>query len=442
MKVKAPIAAVLTAAAAWACASYPSAVASGEPPAYPAARFVVLSDPHLFDAASSEAGPAWERGLSSGIKLLAESAEIFRHGYEEIVEVKPDFLIIPGDLTKDGERESHLLMARMLLETERLGIRVFVAPGNHDVLNPHAARFVEDKAEKAETVTPEDFSRIYGEFGYSEALYSDDSSLSYVAEPVDGLWLIALDTCRYGENPDHPVTEGRLRPETSAWLSRILAQAGTRSKQVIAFMHHGAMEHFFKQDSYLGQYVLADHRAAARLLAGGGVRAVFTGHGHAQDITVERFEDGGYLFDIQTGSLSSFPNPYRIVEIDADGLMRIESRFITTLGTTIDGHAEGFPAYSLERLYSGLTGTALSVLSKVCVGGADAERIAGLGVEAAADFYRGDEPGRGAKIDTTGMGCWPAFVAGILAAPLSYLGTDLIPVDNDIVIDLGDGSWR
>jgi hypothetical protein len=248
--------------------------------------------------------------------------------------------------------------------------------------------------------------------------------------------LIGLDSCRYGENPDRPVTEGRLRPGTIGWLTGILADARARNKAVIAFMHHGAMEHFLDQDSFLGQYVLADHRNAARLLAGGGVRTVFTGHGHAQDISVERMEDRSFLFDIQTGSLSSYPNPYRIVEITVEGRMRVESRFITGL----DGGPVGFPEYSKSRLQGGLTDAVISMLRRV-VGSEGAKLIVAQGVETAVDFYSGDEPGRKAGIDTAGMDCWTAFVAGFLAQPLSNLGTDLMPVDNDILIDLTDGSW-
>jgi hypothetical protein len=191
------------------------------------------------------------------------------------------------------------------------------------------------------------------------------------------------------------------------------------------------MEHFFRQDSYLGEYVLENHHALARLLADGGVQAIFTGHGHAQDITVERFDKGSFLFDIQTGSLSSFPDPYRIVETSPEGRMNIESRHVT-----------GFGAYPEERMRRGLTESAISLLGKLFVSGKSAALIAKQGVEAGIGFSFGDESGRDAEMDLADLDCWPAFVAGFLRAPLSYLGTDLIPVDNDISINLTDGSWN
>jgi 3',5'-cyclic AMP phosphodiesterase CpdA len=421
-----------------ACTGIPPRITGKDAPGFPAASFAVLSDPHLFDTSTGTPGPAGERNLRSGIKLLEESAAILAQGLAEISETRPQFLIVPGDLTKDGEKESHAAMAKALGEIEGSGIPVFVVPGNHDVLNPHAARYVGDAVEKAETVTPVDFTRIYSAFGYGEAVFRDPASLSYVSEPVRGLWLIGIDSCRYGEGGSGPVTEGRLRQETYTWLDGVLREARARGMSVIAFMHHGAMEHFQDQDSFLGQYVIEGHDAVSRLLAQGGVRTVFTGHGHAQDITVQRFEDGSFLFDIQTGSLSSWPDPYRIVRISAGGLMRIESRFIRGF----PGARADFPAYSKLRLRQGLRSSALYVLRRLLVEEKSARLIAEQGVEAGVDFYGGDEPGRKPALDMSGLDWWAGFIAGWLGAPLSYLGTDLMPVDNDIAIDMTDGSWR
>ncbi len=421
-----------------ACVGLRPAARPPEPSSYPAARFAVVADPHLFDVSSSLPGPAWDRELGSGMKLLAESAEILAECFGEVGALKPDFILIPGDLTKDGERASHLLMARALSEMESSGIPVLVVPGNHDILNPHAALFRADKREKTDSITPGEFSTLYADFGYREAMSRDPASLSYAAEPVEGLWVIGIDACRYGEKQDHPVTEGRLRGETAQWLSGLLGEAAAGNKTVIAFMHYGAMEHFQGQDSYLGQYVVADHANVASLLSRGGVRAVFTGHGHAQDITLERFPDGGFLFDVETGSLSSYPNPYRMASLSAEGILDIESSFISS----IPSRPAGFTEYSRRRLREGVMGSALPVLERVCVTGESARLLAGQAAETAETFYRGDEPGREATMDTAGMDCWTAFVSGFLAAPISALGTDLIPVDNGIRMDLHDGAWR
>jgi hypothetical protein len=44
---------------------------------------------------------------------------------------------------------------------ERAGIQVFVVPGNHDVDNPHAVRYVGDGSEPIPSVSPHMFRWIY-----------------------------------------------------------------------------------------------------------------------------------------------------------------------------------------------------------------------------------------------------------------------------------------
>ena len=72
----------------------------------------------------------------------------------------------------------------MLGALDAAGVPVLVVPGNHDVLNPRAARFSGDAAEPVAGVAPEEFAAIHADLGYGEALERDPASLSYVAEPV------------------------------------------------------------------------------------------------------------------------------------------------------------------------------------------------------------------------------------------------------------------
>lgn len=108
-----------------------------------------------------------------------------------------DFVLVPGDLTKDGEKICHEKFAEIFRRLTDNGIPVYVIPGNHDINNPHAVRFIGDKTEPVETVTPEEFALIHSDFGYADALYRHKSSLSYVAEPVEGVWLFAIDSSKY-----------------------------------------------------------------------------------------------------------------------------------------------------------------------------------------------------------------------------------------------------
>ena len=82
-------------------------------------------------------------------------------------------------------------MAGKLKRLVDSGKKVFVVPGNHDVRNGKSVRFQGDRTDPVPSVTADAFGKIYGDFGYQGAIERDQDSLSYLAEPVPGLWLLA-----------------------------------------------------------------------------------------------------------------------------------------------------------------------------------------------------------------------------------------------------------
>jgi 3',5'-cyclic AMP phosphodiesterase CpdA len=394
---------------------------------FPVVRFAVIADPHLFDLSDSTPGPALDRALASGAKLHAESRMILERALADIAAERPDFLLVCGDLTRDGERSAHELAAGLLGGLDALGVPVLVVPGNHDVANPHAVRFTEHAAEPVPGVTPDEFATIHADLGYAEAIERDPASLSYLAEPVAGLRVLALDACRYRGGPDSPRTDGRLSRATRAWAARALVRARADGAVVIVLLHHAVVPHFEDMEAWLDRYLLDGHAAAARLLAGGGARLVFTGHGHAQDIVRAR-TTAGPLWDVQTGSLASWPCPWRMVELGPGASVRIESRGVTAIPSTGDG----FAAYARQRLDDGLRDGALTVLRRMGVRGEAALAIARRSAEAGAAYFAGDEPGPVSRIDGSTLGPWSGLAAAAVRGLLDTLGRDLEPADNEV----------
>ncbi len=279
MKSRGPRAAVLLTAALLAgCATSGPGAGPSEAPrlsaaprtGFPAVRFALIADPHLFDVSSSSPGPAFDRAVGSGAKLHAESRDILAQALAAIAAERPDFLLVCGDLTRDGERSAHELAAAMLGGLDAAGVPVLVVPGNHDVNNPRAARFVDSSVEPVAAATPEEFAAIHAELGYGEALERDPASLSYVAEPVPGLRVLALDACWYRGEPGSPRTDGSLSRATRAWAARVLARAQADGARTVVLVHHAVLPHFTGMESWLDRYLLEGHAAAARLLAGSG----------------------------------------------------------------------------------------------------------------------------------------------------------------------------
>ena len=430
------------------CSTFPRAryesdpvlqAALAEAPRYPDLDFVVFSDPHYFDPDLWGDGPAIEAYLRGDRKLLRESAEILDEALRLVEGTRAQLVIVPGDLTKDGERSSHLKIAQGLRRLEAAGKRVFVTCGNHDILNPEAYRYEGAEQVRVDTVSPEEFAEIYADFGYREALRRDPASLSYVAEPVAGLWLLALDACLYRENPaeGHPETGGRLSEATLEWLDAVLADAAVQRKAVLAFLHHGITEHYHGQQKHYGEYIIEEGPEVSRLLAAYNVRVVFTGHYHAQDVTVQRWDDGKFVYDVQTGSLVTYPCPIRVVSI-RDNRMSLESLFVERIGS----RAQGFAEFAREFTEQGIRVIAVDTMLELRVREKDALHIAPQIARAFVAHYRGDEEPPEVILDKRGVGFMGRLVIWNRRSLIQGLWADLEPPDDDILVDLGDGSWR
>ena len=98
---------------------------------------IVMSDIHVMAPQLLEnRGTAYEKYLSQDPKLLEYSGEVLENLVEEALRRNPDLVIIPGDLTKDGELVSHQLVVSILGRLRSADIPVIVVPGNHDIDNP------------------------------------------------------------------------------------------------------------------------------------------------------------------------------------------------------------------------------------------------------------------------------------------------------------------
>lgn len=428
----------------WSPSAEASTLIAGPLPGYPAARFAVIGDPHLYDAAALGAeGEAFAAEIAYDRKMVVESAEIIGEALRRVKSAGVQFLLVPGDLTQEGERANHERFASMLADVERSGVPVYVLPGNHDILNPDAAGFGADGRQPVPGISPDEFARIYGAFGYGEALRRDPGSLSYVAEPVPGLWLLGIDACRYAENRPgrSPVTGGRLHRESLAWIETALADALRLGKAVIVFMHHGLVEHFPGQARSFDEYLVEDYPEIGRMLAGYGVRAAFTGHFHAQDAVLARFPGGSFLFDIMTGSLVTVPN-VRFGTVDPGGSMAIRSEPITDL-PSFSAAGRDFGAYAREFVRERIAEIAVREMRKMLVPARDAEALAPRIADAFIANYRGDERfAGGERLPTKGLSLMGRIVVGIQRSKIEGLWDDLAPPDNDLVIDLVTGAWR
>lgn len=295
-------------------------------------RIAVMSDLHYLSPDMIADTEDFEHAFNSDRKLLKESSSVLHEMLERVRADKPDILLVSGDLTKDGEQECHAALAKQLqqLQQDVPGLKIYVINGNHDIRNYNAKNFntADGKAVPATRTHPEDFKRIY-DFVYSDptviatftpAAGNEAGSLSYVARPVEGLTVIAMDTCRYSSDntsngDDEHETSGAISADLEKWVIEQTAAAKARGDLVIGLEHHGLVPHFDVQPTILPMYLVNGYERIAQEYADAGMSVVFTGHMHAVDIAAMTTKAGNTFYDIETGSALTYPCPVRFVDL-------------------------------------------------------------------------------------------------------------------------------
>ena len=410
---------------------YPGDITRGHP--FPDVSFAVISDTHIYDHSLGTTGMAFDTTMSSDRKLLLESKELLDYAIQTIIKNGAHFVLISGDLTKDGELVNHQLIAGKLKVLADANIAVYVIPGNHDVNNPDAVSYSGETTLPVPTVSAEEFSQIYGNFGYNSALMRDDTSLSYVAEPAEGLWLLALDACRYKENMPGKgeIVGGKISQKTADWIASVLQAAESGGKAVIAMMHHGIVEHWKGQSKLHPDYLVEGYNEFGEFLASWNVRIAFSGHYHAQDISRSDF-GSKFLYDIETGSLVTAPCPIRFIEINNNSIQIRSETIVDKIkpGTDYAANAQAFVKRTVML-------EAVKTLRRYRASLKDAEHIADAVGDAFHVHYAGDEdPAFRQSFDKSKLGLWGKFIYSQQKYVLEGLWLDLPPADNNVIFDL------
>lgn len=283
-------------------------------------RLGIISDPHI---ALPETIPT----DYPPIFLYGVSIPAFEAAVTDLLDRGIDALLIPGDLTRDGEVVNHQWLQAYLATVP---VPCYVIPGNHDVPQLRAGG---DRIGWAE------FPHYYTHAGYRSR-----TAHYYVTQLSERVQLIALNSNQFSNSGKQL---GELDDPQLRWLQEVLAQpfAGLR----LVMVHHNLLEHWPQQGlSPMGErYLLKNRLALQQLLQTAGVSLVLTGHLHVQDIA---YADG--VFDLTTGSLVSYPHPYRCLTLREDGAgqwqVQVESFRIQSLAA-YPNLAEESRAWMLQR---------------------------------------------------------------------------------------------
>lgn len=382
-------------------------------------QIAFISDAHIQDVDGHA-----ERVRSMEVQV--QSTRLFNENYYALLAALDDvarrnirWVVLPGDLTDNGQFFNQQKIKNILHSyTQRKGMRFFVTTGNHDPALPLGlmqknAHFL---AADGSRVTREDSCagyvsqmECYADFGffprkddcywespftsytYDKYSYEDacresvlskrtytlcDSltatDVSYLVEPVDGLWLLAIDGGVYlpkemkdgkwsyqGSSAGYNLVL-KHKPFLLPWVRKVVEEAQKRHKTLVAFSHYplvdfndGVSEHVRRiwGDRRFDLHRVPEAEVSEAFLQA-GLRLHFAGHMHVNDTGVWEGKDGKHLYNIQVPSIATYVPAYKILTIESDEVFRVE----TVTLDTVPGFDSLFPLYRAEYQSDSLKG--------------------------------------------------------------------------------------
>lgn len=191
--------------------------------------------------------------------------------------------------------------------------------------------------------------------GYSKRMYevSKDFSvpdLTYVVEPVKGVWMIAIDGNTYipknkdGDSNDPANYSGAgigynnvltNKKHLIQWVKKIAAEAKANGKTVVAFTHYPMID-FNDGATHEIRNLLSEKKwqlervpeeSVAKAFMDAGLQIHFAGHMHINDTGIRKDGDK-MLVNVQVPSLAAYQPAYKILTIQSPDKMEVHTETI------------------------------------------------------------------------------------------------------------------
>ena len=275
-------------------------------------KLLLITDTHYFAEKLGCRGDAYREFMKYEQKCFAETQAINEAAFRFLNGTDlADTVLIAGDLSFNGEKESHLGFIELLKDLKAHGKRVFVITAGHD-WKDHPFAFDETGRLEPEGTKREELFDLYYEYGFKDAIAVDRENLSYVAQLAPGLRLLALNNdgdCK----KNHTYTARQIE-----WILKQTKQAREDGETMIAMSHYPLLPGVPLFGLLGGEVVMKNADYITSMLADEGVHLCFTGHMHNQAINVKTTEKGSRFYDVCTGSLIGCPASMRLVSFTED----------------------------------------------------------------------------------------------------------------------------
>ncbi|MDV5170134.1 metallophosphoesterase [Photobacterium rosenbergii] len=189
----------------------------------------------------------------------------------------------------------------------------------------------------------------YKQPNYSACFTVPDTS--YLVEPVEGLWLLAIDANVYIPNADADTAQPELaanfagsgnagynkmlthKQHVIEWMKTVVKRAHAEGKTLVAFSHfpmtefyNGAaetIEDIFGPGNF--QLARSPKEDVSHALAKTGIKLHIGGHMHFNDTGVKRYDDGSFIFNVQAPSMAAYVPAYKLLSFKTDSQVEVET---------------------------------------------------------------------------------------------------------------------
>lgn len=363
-------------------------------------------------------------------RLFNENYFALLSALEDLRKEGIQLVALPGDYTDDGQPMNILALKRILQEySDRYAMRFFITTGNHDPVSPFGgpdgkSDFLGKNGRKQAVSSDSgnenpkiaqsaqiqnwgyfeiceelkgfgfspgaqdifwthpfmpfdyegyDFEKVSGTSTIRSRLYRDPKSrlmipdASYLVEPTEGLWLLAIDGNVYSYSGDSNQMDStawsgsslgfnlayKAKQHQLTWIETISLEAEKRGKTLVSFSHYpltdfhegtsSEMKVLFGADKF--QLSRVPEAEVSNLYAKAGIRVHFAGHMHINDTGKTDNESGANLVNIQVPSLAAFPPAYKIMNLESANLMKVQTQILQN----VDRFDEFFDLYRMEH---------------------------------------------------------------------------------------------
>jgi len=277
-------------------------------------QFYLIADLHYFENSLGAEGEAYEARSLTDQKCIAETGAIIDSAFAQIAaDTDTNIILIAGDMTFNGEAESHKSVIKKLEALRAGGKQIYMITGNHDGSH-EAYAFSGSRRFPVEETGRENLWDMYYEYGIKEAIAADRGRQCYVAQLGEGVRLLGIN---YNLGKDNSGFEDAMD-----WVLTQIADAKASGNLLFGMMHVPLLpgSPILAQ---VGDTAIQGWRGIAERLADAGMPLIFTGHMHMQSVNNLKTPGGHFIYDICTGALAGGPCAIRKISIDENWTMRM-----------------------------------------------------------------------------------------------------------------------